>query len=143
MASSFQETFVIFALIGLFVYASISFIVVTQRANNVDLTILENEAINRTFTRLETNLSEFRTQTQGQKETFESEIPERGFGSLLIFSIVSIGQKFTGMIVGVYNIFIVLPSAVLGIPKIVMSVLSAILLVTLVLLVWSVYRTGR
>ena len=143
MVASFQQMFVTFALIGLFTFAAISFIVTTQRENNVDLTILENEIINRTYNRLETNLSEFGAETQGHRETFESEIPERGFGSLLIFSIVSVGQKFLGMIIAVYNIFIVLPSAILGIPKIVTSVISSILVVTLILLVWSVYRTGR
>lgn len=134
--------FVTFALIGLFVYAAISFIVVTQRENNVDLTILDNEIINRTYRNLEIDLSEVGTEVQGQRETFESEIPERGFGSLIIFGIVSVAQKFMGMIISIYNIFIVLPSAILGIPKIVTSVLSAILLVTLILLAWKVYRAG-
>jgi len=134
--------FVTFALIGLFVYAGISFIVTTQRENNVDLTILDNEIINRTYRNLEIDLSEAGTEVQGQRETFESEIPERGFGSLIIFGIVSVAQKFMGMIISIYNIFIVLPSAILGIPKIVTSVLSAILLVTLILLAWKVYRAG-
>lgn len=50
--TSFREVFVTFALIGVFIFASISFIVVTQRDNNAE-TILENEVINKTFTKLE------------------------------------------------------------------------------------------
>lgn len=142
MATSFKEIFTTFALIGLLIFATISFIVTTQRNNNVDETILENPVINKTYTRLESNLSEFGSQTQLQREAFESEIPERGFGSLIIFSIVSIGQKFVGLIVGVYNIMIVIPSSILGIPKVVTSILTAILIVTLILLIWRVYRAG-
>ena len=142
MATSFRELFITFALIGLFVFAAISFIVTTQRDNNVNQTILEDDVINRTYARLETNLSEFRTTAQTQKESFEEEIPERGFGSLLIFSIVSVGQKFTGLVAAVYNIIIVLPASILGIPKVVISVLSSILIISLILLAWRVYRLG-
>ncbi len=142
MVESFRDVFVTFALIGIFVFAGISFIVTTQRDNNVDETILENQVINRTYTKLETNLSNFRSQSQTQKESFESEIPERGFGSLIIFSIIGVGQRFTGMIVGVYNIFIVLPASILGISPIVIGVFTTMLIVSLILLIWRVYRAG-
>ena len=142
MTTSFRETFITFALIGIFIFAGISFIVTTQRDNNVDETILEDEIINRTYSKLETNLSDFESATQTQKESFEEEIPERGFGSLIIFSIISVGQKFTGLIAVVYNIMIILPASILGIPKVVISVLSSILIVSLILLVWRVYRVG-
>lgn len=142
MPISFRETFVTFALIGLFLFAGISFIVVTQRDNDVEKTILENEIINRTFEKLETNLSGFRSQTQTQKESFESEIPERGFGSLIIFSIIGVGQRFTGMIIAVFNILIVLPASLLGISPVAIGILTSILIVSLVLLIWRVYRVG-
>ncbi len=142
MAISFREVFVTFALIGIFVFAGISFIVQTQLDNDVENTILENEVINKTFTNFETDLSDFSSKTQTQKESFESEIPERGFGSLIIFAIIGVGQRFTGMITGVYNIFIVLPASILGISPIVIGVLTSILIVSLVLLIWRVYRTG-
>ncbi len=142
MVASFRETFVIFALIGIFVFASISFIVTTQTDNEVTTTILDNDVINRTYVQLETNLSKFGLQTQTQKESFESEIPERGFGSLIIFSIIGVGQSFTGMIIGVYNVFIVLPASILGVSPVVIGVLTSIIIVSLVLLIWRVYRSG-
>ena len=142
MAASFRELFITFALIGIFVFASISFIVTTQTDNEVENTILENEDINRTYVDLESNLNSTRSQVQTQKDSFESENPERGFGSLIIFSIVGVGKTFAGITLGVYNIFIVLPSAVLGIPRIVVGILTAILVVSLILLIWRVYRAG-
>ena len=142
MAASFRDVFVTFALIGIFVFAGISFIVQTQLDNDVENTILENEVINKTYTNLETDLSDFGSETQTQKESFESEIPERGFGSLIIFAIIGVGQKFTGMITGIYNIFIVLPASILGISPVVIGVFTAMLIVSLILLAWRVYRAG-
>ena len=142
MAISFREVFITFALIGVFVFAGISFIVQTQLDNDVENTILENEVINKTYTNLETDLSDFGSETQTQKESFESEIPERGFGSLIIFAIIGVGQKFTGMITGIYNIFIVLPASILGISPVVIGVFTAMLIVSLILLAWRVYRAG-
>lgn len=143
MAATFRNTFIMFALIGLFAFAMISFIVTFQRDNGVSTTILSNEIINRTYSGLESNLSSFRDVAQGQRENFEAEVPERGFGSLIIFSIVSVGQKFTSLLVGVYNILIVLPAATLGVPKVVISVITSILIISLIILAWSVYRMGR
>ena len=142
MVTSLREVFISFALLGMFVFATISFIVATQTENNLESTILENAVINKTFINLETNLSDFRTQTQTQKESFEGEIPERGFGSLIIFAIVGVGQKFTGLIMTVYNIVIVLPASILGVSPVVIGVMTAILLVSVVLLGWRVYRVG-
>ncbi len=142
MVTSFREVFTTFILIGVFVFATISFVVVTQRDNGVANTILENDVINRTYSDLETDLGGLSSNASTQKESFEEEIPERGFGSLIIFAIVGVGQKFTGMIVGIYNILIVLPASLLGISPIVIGALTSILLISLILLVWRVYRVG-
>lgn len=142
MVLSFREVFINFAFVGILALATISFIVIMQQSNSVTNTILNDERINTTFSSLSTQLSNYENVTQTQKASFETEIPERGFGSLIIFAIVGIGQVFTSLIVGTYNIIIVLPATILEVPKAVVSVLSAIFLVTLVLLVWRVYRVG-
>lgn len=140
--TSFREVFLTFALIGLFVFGILSFGIKIQQDNEVSDTILNNSQINSSFEKLQTNLSSISDQTQEQRENFESEIPERGFGSLLIFSIVSVGQRFTAIIIAVYNVLIVLPATILGISPIVTGVLGSILIVSLILLVWRVYRVG-
>lgn len=142
MVASFRETFVIFALIGIFVFASIAFIVTTQTDNDVTLTILDNAVINKTYTSLETDLDAFGTNASTQKTSFDKDVPERGFGSLIVFAIVGFGQGITGMILGIYNIFIVLPASILGVSPVVIGVLTSIIIVSLVLLIWRVYRAG-
>ena len=141
--ASLRDLFITFALIGLFTFASIAFIVTTQRENEVDNTILEDDIINRTYTGLETSLGQFSLNTSTQKESVEGDIPERGFGSLLIFSIVPALWSFGSLVVGVYNIIIVLPASILGVHPAVIGVLSSILIISLVLWVWSVIRIGR
>ncbi len=123
-------------------FTTIAFIATSQNDNGVDNTILENPLINSTFIKLGQNLTILENNTQTQRGNFESEIPERGFGSLIIFSIVGITQKFTGLLIGIYNIFIVLPSSILGVSQVVTSAISSILIVSLVLLGWRVYRIG-
>ena len=142
MVTSFRGTFITFALIGLLVFATISFVFGFQRDNEIDETILENPIINSTFNRLGTNLSSFGSDTQTQRATFESEVPERGFASLIIFSVVSFAQKSTGLVVAVYNVLIISPASILGISPVVFSVLNAIFLLSLILLAWRVYRVG-
>lgn len=140
--TSFREMWTTFIIVGVLMFSMISFIVISQQNNGVDDTILENSLINKTFSNLGQNLTILENNTQTQRQNFESEIPERGFGSLIIFSIVGITQKFTGLLIGIYNIFIVLPSSILGISPVVTSAISSILIVSLVLLGWRVYRIG-
>lgn len=142
MATSIRTMFFMFTIVGLFIVATISFTGQFQLENNAEFTIYENEIINRTLGDFNTNLTNIASQTDEQKGVFDSEIPERGFGSLLIFSIVTVAQSFVTGIITTYNTLVVLPASVLGIPAIVMSVLTSILLVSVVLLVWRVIRLG-
>ena len=140
--ASFRETYINFALLGLMVFSLISFISVTQLNNNVNDTILNDSILNRSFSSLGTDLGDLQTQSNSSRESYEADIPERGFGSLIVFAIVGVGNTFTGMITGVYNILIDLPATKLGVPKIVFQVLGSILMVSLILLTWRVYRAG-
>lgn len=142
MVASFREMFILFTLVGVLVLGTISFGVTLQENNGVTNTILEDERINRTFIRLGGNLSDFESETQSQREIYESEIPERGLTSLIIFSLVPIIQKFTAMIVGVFNILIIIPAEILGVPGVVLGTLEAIFLVTFIILGWRVLRAG-
>ncbi len=142
MVASFREFFILFTLVGVLVLATISFGVTFQEDNDVTNTILEDERINNTFIRLGGNLSDFESETQSQREVYESEIPERGLASLIIFSLVPIIQQFTAMIVGVFNILIVIPAEILGVPSVVLGTFEAIFLVTVIILGWRVLRIG-
>lgn len=142
MVHSFRKTFITFSMISLFVFASISFIVSFQSENNADSSILENELINRTFSSLGSDISGQELSSNSSKNAFESEIPAPGFGSLIIFAIVGVAQTFTGIITTTYNVIIVLPISLLGVPQQVAQILGSILMVSLLLLAWRLYRVG-
>lgn len=139
----FRKLWVTFALIGLMVFSLLAFIVQFQTDNQQADSILNNTIINRTYSGLQTNLSSFGSTSQGQRGVFESETPTDSFGSLIIFSIVSSGKIFTGMLVGVFNLLILLPSSLLGLSPVIVSTLSAILIVSIIFALWRVYKVGE
>ena len=113
--TSFREQWIEFAVVGMFVLSVLSFVILMQERNNVEEGIITNPIINKTFIKLEQNLTSIRNATETQRESYEDEVPERGFGSLIIFAIVGVSQKFFGLLIGIYNIIIVLQDLLLEI----------------------------
>lgn len=139
---SFLELFTIFALVGIFVFAIISFSYNLQVNNGVEDTILGNGILNKTYSNLNSDLTDFREKSQGQKTNFEEGGLSISFGSLVLTTIGSIGKVFNGMILGVFGVLIILPAQILGVSSLVVGVLEAILLLTIMLSLWRVYRSG-
>ena len=139
---SFQELFTNFMLIGLVVLSMFAFGVFFQQENSVDTPFIENTLMNNTYHSLYTNLNSLRDESQAQKTLFESENPTGGFGTILLFSIVSSGKVFNGMVVGIFNTLIKLPVVILGIDPVIVSVLSTLLILTIIIGLWIVYKLG-
>lgn len=140
--AKFLDLFQNFLIIGLVVLSMFTFTAFFQSENNIDNKFIENSLMNETFNSLKTNLTSGRDISQDQKNLFESENPTGGFGTILLFSIVSAGKVFNGMVVGVFNIIIKLPVVVLGLDPIVASVLSTLLIITIIIGLWVVYKLG-
>lgn len=138
----FISLFITFALIGLVVFGSLSFGIQLQEDNNSTERLTDNTLINKTVGNLRTDMEGFRDKSELQKTLFEEENPTIGFGSLLLFSVISSGKVFTGMTVGLYNIFIGLPTALFGLDPVVSAVFSTLLLVIIILGLWTVYKLG-
>jgi hypothetical protein len=139
----FQSLWVTFALIGLIAFCFIAFIVQFETDNDKSNGLLENQIINRTYGNLQSDLSTFGSQAQGQKDVFESETPTISFGALILFAIVSAGKVFTNMLIGIFNILIFLPTAMFGISPVITGVLSSILIISIIFLLWRVYKAGE
>lgn len=140
--ASFTDLFNNFMLIGLVVLSMFAFGVFFQQENNVENPFIENTLMNNTYHSLYTDLNSLRDESQAQKTLFESENPTSGFGTILLFSIVSSGKVFNGMIVGVFNTIIKLPVVILGIDPVIVSVLSTLLILTIIIGLWVVYKLG-
>ena len=140
--AQFSDLFMNFMLIGLVVISLLSFGILYQEDNNAENKFIENSLVNETYTNLNTTLSDLRDQSQAQKTLFESENPTSGFGTILLFSIVSSGKVFNSMIIGVFNTLTKLPVVVLGIDPVVLSVIGTMLILTIIIGLWVVYKLG-
>jgi len=140
--AKFYDLFMNFMLVGLVVLSMFAFSVFFQEENNVQNKFIENSLMNNTYYKLKTDLGDLRDKSQAQKTLFESENPTGGFGTILLFSIVSTGKVFNGMIVGVFNTLIKLPIVFLGLDPIIVSVLSTMLILTIIIGLWIIYKSG-
>ncbi len=140
--AKFYEFFINFMLIGLVVLSLFAYGVAFQEENNVENKFIEDSLMNDTYSNLRTDLGSLRDTSQAQKTLFESENPTSGFGTILLFSIVSSGKVFNGMIVVLFNSLIKLPVTVLGLDPIIVSVLSTMLILTIIIGLWIVYKLG-
>lgn len=139
---SFRETFINFSLVGIFMLAMITFGVQMTNENSANNTLLDNEFINSTFQNLQTNLSTFQSDAEGQRQNYEAESPGQGFGTLILFGLLGAGKVFLGMVVGINNILFGAAENVLGIDKTVIGVFTAMLLISLIIFVWRLAKTG-
>lgn len=142
MAKSFSDLFMTFMFAGLFIVSILAFAITSQTNNNVSNGFSDDPVINGTYFSLKTTLGGLSNQSQAQKSLFESENPTIGFGTILLFSIVSAGKVFNGMIIAIFNTLISLPVTVLGIDPIVISVISTMLILSIIIGLWIVYKLG-
>jgi len=140
--ASFYELFISFMLIALAIFSMFAFIISVQGENQVSEKFVDNSLINNTYSELESDLEGLRDKSQSQKTLFEEERPTAGFGTLLLYSIVSSGKVFNSMITGVFNLLIKLPTVFLGLDPVVTSVISTMLLITVIIGLWILYKLG-
>ena len=138
----FYDLFINMMYVGLVILSMFAFGVSFQEENNVDNQFIENSLMNDTYFNLTKNLGGLSDKSQAQKTLFESENPTGGFGTILLFSIVSTGKVFNGMVVGVFNTIIKLPVVFLGLDSTIVSVISTMLILTIIIGLWIVYKLG-
>ena len=144
--AKFADIYINFILLALILVGAMSFIVSLQSENDVStLTDDENygSIINSSFINIEREVIDAQSTTNDSLNAFQSEIPKRSFGSLIVFSVVGIVTTFTKIITGVYNVLIVLPAQILQVPPIFMSAIATLLGVMFALTAWRVYRAGE
>lgn len=139
---SFQKLIFTFMFIGLIIFSTLYFGALFLQENNAESNFMENELMNNTFSSLQTELDGFRDQSQRQKTLFESENPTSGFGTILLFSIVSSGKVFNSMLIGIFNIIIRLPVVFLGLDSAVVGTLSTMLVLSIIISLWVLYKLG-
>jgi len=140
--ASFENLFKSYALGGLLLLCLLAFIFGFQADNNAGENLIDDALLSDSFGALSEDLGSIRNQSQDQRELFEKERPTAGFGSLILFSIVSSGKVFTGITIGLFNILFKLPMIVFGLDPVISSVLSTVLIISVILGLWALYKLG-
>ena len=136
-------------LTGLFIFAIISFAINISTSNNPNSTIMRNEVINRSYRSLETNLSGLQGQAENKRTSFLSEVPIVGEITTVFKSIFGVGSTFITIVRDISNIFAELINVGLGFGEesgagtIILGVFVTLIIVSGILLAWSVYKAGR
>jgi hypothetical protein len=143
MPQGLKQMLITSLLIGLFIFAMVSFAVEFGTQNDANQTILDNEAINSTYVDLESDLNTAINTTESQRGGFFKDIPVIGEISVILNSIVGTVRVFIELMKGFYDLTLGLIAKTLGINPIIMGVITAIILMTTILLAWRVYRSGE
>ena len=139
---SFQQTFYNFMLLAVVVLAMLSYTFIIQDDNDAAQPLAQNDLFNGTAARLGANLTNAENASQIQQGIFSDEKPQSGFGSIVLFGIVSAGKTFTTLVYDIFGAIFRVPMIVLGIDSQIVSTIISILIITLIIGVWIVYKLG-
>jgi len=93
------------------------------------------------------NLTDIQNTSATQKQSFEEDSPTTGTDTFLFPSLIGAIKTFTGSLSIFYNLTFGLVLKKLGLGTgtglIVLSSISAIIMINMVLLAWSVYKAGK
>ena len=131
-----------FILTALLVFSIFAFIYTTQIKNNAPDPVGNNPLFNDSYRRLAATLNTTSSQAGEKYSAFNNEEPERGFGSLILYGIVSAGKTMSQITLNLFSVTIKLPLAILGIPSTIYNMIIAWLVITLIIALWLLYKLG-
>jgi len=141
--ASLRENIIMAVMIGLFVFAFISFGTQLSLDNDTNNSVLDNDVINRSFFNIQSELSDTIVTAEGQRESFFKDVPIIGEISLFLKSITGVTRVFFSTLINFYNLFTTLIAETMGVSTIILNGMVALVLISTVLLAWSVYRSGQ
>lgn len=139
---SFKEYAVGFVLIGVFTLALLVFGIQIANENDAQQNINQDPRIATLYYSINSSLGLAYNYANDSKASFEQDNGFLSFGSLVFNSIVGVGITITKIPILIYDAVMLFLSDVLGIPPIIINSGLAIILITIVLLLWRVYRIG-
>ena len=138
-----KEIIISVALIGLIIIGMLQFQIGITEENEGDVSLLNNTEISDSYEDINESMYDLNTAANSSKEAFVTE-KNPFFGTVLFFaSIFELGKAFITVIIGVFGATFGIIGGVLGVPPIILAVLSGILLVSLVIFVWRLIKTAQ
>jgi len=129
-------------LVGLFLFAIVNFGSNLAIDNDVPNVLMEDESFNRSFANITSELEDVDDPYKSQSANFFKSIPVVGQVFMLLEPIFGAGKVFVTSIRNIYTVMMTLLMETFGISPVIFNTLIAIVLVTVVLLAWRLYRVG-
>jgi len=141
MALEFRGMIISILLIGLFVFAMFSGGVFLASENHANVTLSKDASLNSMYTNLSYDLNNSANIANDVRKAFEKENPL--ITAVLLFkSVIYGGIQFTSLVVSIMGYMFGSIIETIGVGAIVISVISAIVLIILVFSAWRVYQAG-
>ena len=140
--AGFKELFGKFVMIVLIILPLMSIVVLLQEDNDSSQKLGENNVFNETFGGLVSVIDDATNEAGEKYDVFNQENPKPGFGSIVLFGIVSVGKTFSNVIFGFFLAIIKLPLIVFEIPQTIYNLLITWLTVFVIIVVWLLYKLG-
>lgn len=131
-----------FIVSALLLVSIFSFIVITQRDNSAPDPIENNKIFNQSMGLLVGKIDNGTASATEKYGVFNSEEPQTGFGSIVLFGIVSVGKAFSQIMTGLFTAAVKLPLAVLGIPANIYNLITTWLIIVIIIGAWLLYKLG-
>ena len=140
--SRFQELVVNFSIVAIMVMSLFSFFIIVQEQNDAVDPLRDNAVFNDSFQQLIGTIENNTRDAEEKYGVFNDEDPKAGFGSIVLFGIVSVGKTFSSIIFGTFIAVIKLPLVILGIAPSVYNLILVILIISVIVSVWLLYKLG-
>ena len=130
---------------AVFAFAIINFAFLTSINNNANQTILDDPSFSGINDTLYNSLGGIQESAQTQREVFEQQEAQGGSSDegFSLTAIVGIGKTFISTAIGSFNIILTIFFDVFGIPPVVLNVVLGAIIITVLILIWSVIKQGR
>lgn len=129
--------FIVILMLGLF-----AFIIQTQSDNEAADPLVNDPLFNETYENLKTNANDTGATTASQFNSFNSEVPQPGTVSIILFQIVAVGKTFANIVMAFLTIVIKLPVLILGIDPNITNLVIAWIVIGLIVAIWLLYKLG-
>ncbi len=144
-AMEFANFFVMFLIIGLFVFCIISFAISFGNENEASVNLNQNPTLNKLYKNINTTLESSSKNVSDTKKALEQEYSNPVITTLgfVFTSILTAGKIFSNMGIDTISYVFIFAQETLSIPPVITGTLMAILVGLLVLGIWSVIRSGK
>lgn len=141
----FQNYVVMFLVVGLFLVVMVSFSVSLAYNNHSNQSLASDPNLNKTVQNLVVSLEDASNSVTSSGQTFatESEGVTTEDTEITLPSIIGVYQTGNAVTAGMLSFFNALAVQYLGLDLLTVSILGAILMITLVIAGWALFRSGR